>query len=278
MQERLLFATMNLIGHRVTVRVADRSVYEGIFHTATTEGGFGVVLQLAKVKTGPSGLPYGALADDPAVVTALQSHKTIVVPPAEFVSMEALGVDVSYSERQSLSESPSAESVGSATFKTDTGISGFSGRAKERDLVAWNTDEHSTTQVSLEGEKSADKPWDQFSSNQKLFGVKSTFDEEVFWPSPPFTSLTSSPFLSLAQLYTTKLDRDTHEYRRKEREAEKLASEIMKQSSGNFHRQEVRLPPPPPPPEHFTPSVLISCPSFSSFLLFFFFCRSAVMK
>lgn len=187
--ERALFAAMSLIGHKVLVRVRDRTVYEGIFHTATTDGGFGVVLQLAKVRTGSNGLPYGALPGDSAVVVAHQTPKTIVIQPSEFVSLEALGVDISYSERQSVtstSESPSAESLGSGSFKTDTGISGFSGKLKERELVAWNAEEHQDTLVSLEDEKGAGKSWDQFSSNQKLFGFKSTFDEEVCFPFFPF--------------------------------------------------------------------------------------------
>lgn len=48
-----------------------------------------------------------------------------------------------------------------------------------------------------------------------------------------------SSFLAL-QIYTTKLDRTSDTYRKNERQAERLAAEIMQQTSGNFHRQEER--------------------------------------
>jgi PAB1-binding protein PBP1 len=48
--------------------------------------------------------------------------------------------------------------------------------------------------------------WDQFATNEKLFGVKTGFDEN---------------------LYTTKLDRDAPNYKEKERRAQQIANEIM---------------------------------------------------
>ncbi len=48
--------------------------------------------------------------------------------------------------------------------------------------------------------------WDQFAVNEKLFGVKAGFDED---------------------LYTTKLDRNAPDFKEKERRAQQLANEIM---------------------------------------------------
>jgi hypothetical protein len=48
--------------------------------------------------------------------------------------------------------------------------------------------------------------WDQFATNEKLFGVKAGFDEE---------------------LYTTKIDRSAPDYKERERKAQMIANEIM---------------------------------------------------
>lgn len=49
--------------------------------------------------------------------------------------------------------------------------------------------------------------WNQFSVNEKLFGVKTGFDED---------------------LYTTKLDRSGPDYAEREKRAQALANEIMR--------------------------------------------------
>lgn len=48
--------------------------------------------------------------------------------------------------------------------------------------------------------------WDQFSANEQLFGVRASFDEEV---------------------YTTKLDRSAPDFKERERRAARIASEII---------------------------------------------------
>lgn len=62
--------------------------------------------------------------------------------------------------------------------------------------------------------------WDQFEANEALFGVKSTFDED---------------------LYTTKLDRGP-QMRELEREALRIAREIEGEDTKDLHLAEVRLP------------------------------------
>lgn len=52
--------------------------------------------------------------------------------------------------------------------------------------------------------------WDQFETNKRLFGTETTWDEN---------------------LYTTKLDKSAPDYKKKEREADRLAAEIMGVSS-----------------------------------------------
>ncbi len=59
--------------------------------------------------------------------------------------------------------------------------------------------------------------WDQFEANKALFGVETTFDEE---------------------LYTTKLVRGP-QLREREREAHRIALEILGQQTRNVHLAEV---------------------------------------
>lgn len=84
---------------------------------------------------------------------------------------------------------------------------------RERDLQAWvptndlpppssNTDEDT---FGTTGGTSTTS-WDQFTANEQLFGVKASFDEDV---------------------YTTKLDRSAPDYKEREREAQRIANEIL---------------------------------------------------
>jgi len=61
--------------------------------------------------------------------------------------------------------------------------------------------------------------WDQFTANEQLFGVKASFDEDV---------------------YTTKLDRSAPDFKDRERRAQKLANEIIGAATNNPHIAEER--------------------------------------
>lgn len=56
------------------------------------------------------------------------------------------------------------------------------------------------------GPGASNASWDQFATNEKMFGIKTSFDEEV---------------------YTTKLDRSGPDFKEREREAQRIANEIM---------------------------------------------------
>lgn len=64
------------------------------------------------------------------------------------------------------------------------------------------------------------RKWDQFETNETLFGVKSTFNEE---------------------LYTTKLERGP-QTRELEREALRIAREIEGEETQDLHLAEVTVP------------------------------------
>lgn len=61
--------------------------------------------------------------------------------------------------------------------------------------------------------------WDQFAANEARFGLKSNYDEN---------------------LYTTKLDRSVHDFKEKEKRAERIAAEILGQATTNTHIAEER--------------------------------------
>ena len=93
---------------------------------------------------------------------------------------------------------------GSATgFRTDTDISGNLAY-RERELQRW-TGSADDENVNMALEDSNGASWDQFKANEKLFGLKSDYDENI---------------------YTTALDRNTPQYRQNEARAQKIAREI----------------------------------------------------
>lgn len=110
----------------------------------------------------------------------------------------------------------------SSTFKTDTDISGNQA-IRERDLQPWQPDEGADSGLGLEDNTSRGngQVWNQFEANERLFGVKSDFDENI---------------------YTTKLDRSHPEYSQREAAAAKIAAEIEGQSTAglNAHIAEER--------------------------------------
>ncbi|EIM91286.1 uncharacterized protein STEHIDRAFT_48397 [Stereum hirsutum FP-91666 SS1] len=131
------------------------------------------------------------------------------------------------------------------SFKTDTDISTKAPPRRERELKAWADDipgpgtppygsdeltfgelsfasgpgsaSHNAASNNLNG--STGQNWDQFAANEKLFGVRTQFDEDA---------------------YTTKIDRNAADYKERERRAQVLANEIQTSSSNNPHIAEER--------------------------------------
>lgn len=94
-------------------------------------------------------------------------------------------------------------------FRTDVDISGNLA-LRERELHRWQPGE-STTNIALDEATtgSQGQGWNQFEANERLFGLKSDFDEDI---------------------YTTKLDRAHPLYQQREAAAAKIAREIEGQS------------------------------------------------
>ena len=113
------------------------------------------------------------------------------------------------------SRTPNGTSAASS-FRTDADITSVQSRT-ERTLQPWIPD--TTVGVDMSLDSSAGGNWDQFETNNRLFGANSTYDES---------------------LYTTQIDRSAPSYKRKEAEAAKIALEIEGSSSTNTHTREER--------------------------------------
>ena len=119
----------------------------------------------------------------------------------------------------SLSRIPSRVAPPPAAFKTDTDISQKAVPRRERELQAWQSDNAefngAAAQAGAPNTRNVDEltfgagsggTWDQFATNEKLFGITANFDEDA---------------------YTTRLDRNAPDFKERERKAQQLANEIM---------------------------------------------------
>lgn len=96
-----------------------------------------------------------------------------------------------------------------SAFRTDTDISGKGKGGRERELQAWTPGPDgsgSGDDLTFAPPGAGNNSWDQFAVNEKLFGVKTNFDED---------------------LYTTKLDRSAADFKERERKAQRIANEII---------------------------------------------------
>jgi PAB1-binding protein PBP1 len=103
-------------------------------------------------------------------------------------------------------------------FRTDKDIANGKGLPRQRELQPWVPDESiQPSSGGIPGKRGEDTfgnasaGWDQFATNAKLFGTKSDFDEDI---------------------YTTKLNKNTANFRQREAEAERLAREIQNVNGG----------------------------------------------
>lgn len=102
-----------------------------------------------------------------------------------------------------------------AGFRTDSDISGNYG-LRERNLQPWEPSTATEIDMSLEGPGGS---WDQFQANEKRFGLKSDYNEDI---------------------YTTSIDKSHPDYRRREVEAMRIAQEIERGQADNAHVREER--------------------------------------
>jgi len=188
--DRLVFLAAHLVGRLVEVTVRDGSVHVGYFHTADLKGGFDVALSLAHRKSDPN--PSWATTARTLVIAGadiVHVRPRRAAAPANMPRGEADRTRAPLPTMRRVAHQISAKAVDPSfveakgsrrtEFQTDTAISGRTGPLAERELVAW-TPEDDGPDGGLGGLEDVDgKDWDQFETNKKLFGVETTFREEV---------------------------------------------------------------------------------------------------
>jgi len=111
-----------------------------------------------------------------------------------------------------------ADLLGSSRFRTDADISrGFAGR--ERDLQRWEAGPDANVGLSLEPTNGQSSSWDQFEVNERLYGLKTNYDENM---------------------YTTAIDKSHPDYHKRAIAADRIAREIESSSTSNAHVAEER--------------------------------------
>ncbi|KAK1358486.1 polyadenylate-binding protein-interacting protein 3-like [Heracleum sosnowskyi] len=207
--ERLVYLATCLIGHPVEVQVIDGSVFSGIFHS--TNADFGIILKMARLmKTGSS---HGQLN----ILDSVNKppSKTLIIPARELVQVVAKDVSVT---KDGLANE--IQQVKQQEIMTDSSISQSRHVEMGRELERWVPDDDDRECPELDNifDGPWNRGWDQFEANEALFGVKSTFDED---------------------LYTTKLDRGP-QMRELEIEALRIAREIEGEDTQDLHLAEER--------------------------------------
>ncbi|KAG6010273.1 hypothetical protein E4U21_007322 [Claviceps maximensis] len=105
-----------------------------------------------------------------------------------------------------------------SNFRTDTAISN-SRFGSERTLQPWVSDASDGLDGSLEASSSSG-PWDQFAANEKLFGLKTDYDENM---------------------YTTAINKTHPQFRERMAAAERKAKEIERSAPVTAHVAEERV-------------------------------------
>jgi PAB1-binding protein PBP1 len=210
-RDRLVYLTTCLIGQHVEVQTNDGAVYSGIFHSADAEGDFGILLKMARLTKAGSSQGQKSISDS----VSKPPTKSFIIPAARLVQLTAKGVSVTRDAGNEIQREKQQEMM------TDSSISQSYHADAERELERWVPDEDNP-ECPPELENIFDDPWnrgwDQFEANEALFGVKSTFNEE---------------------LYTTKLARGP-QTRDLEREALRIAKEIEAEDTKDIHLAEER--------------------------------------
>ncbi|XWW98307.1 hypothetical protein V2A60_006307 [Cordyceps javanica] len=103
-------------------------------------------------------------------------------------------------------------------FRTDTAISNR-GAAGERVLQPWVPDSSDGLDASLEG-TTGSGAWDQFAANERLFGLKTDYDENI---------------------YTTAINKNHPQYRERIAAADRKAREIERSAPTTAHVAEERV-------------------------------------
>ncbi|KAK7325091.1 hypothetical protein VNO77_29167 [Canavalia gladiata] len=209
--DRLVYVTTCLIGHQVEVQVKNGSVYSGIFHATNADKDFGIILKMARLTKDGSlrGQKSGA------EFVSKPPSKILIIPAKELV--QVIAQDVAITRDGLPDESPHDIHQ---EIMVDSLISQSRHVELGRELQRWVPDEDDPQCPELENifDGHWNRGWNQFETNETLFGVKSTFNEE---------------------LYTTKLEKGP-QTRELEKQALRIAREIEGEETQDLHLAEER--------------------------------------
>ncbi|KAF7076965.1 hypothetical protein CFC21_081562 [Triticum aestivum] len=176
----------------------------------SSSGGFtsaGIILKMAQPIKDTS---VGGQINTSDVV---RKPETMIIPAQELVQVFAKDVTLGGDE---LPKGPVHDKRKDLMIDSAISRSHF---PEERELERWAPDEGDSDCIELEKfDRKGHRSWDQFETNAALFGVKSTFNED---------------------LYTTKLERGPH-MRELEKHASRIAREIEGEDTEDLHLAEER--------------------------------------
>ncbi|KAF3275086.1 hypothetical protein TWF970_007526 [Orbilia oligospora] len=200
MNDRTVYLLGNCVGRKAVATIKSGAQFQGIYSGSAMTGDFGCVLKFAKQIRGPQG------EEDNFVTGYIGGgfEKTLIIEPKDLMDLEIADVPLESGE-------VFPNQNGTGQFKTDVEISGNQ-PVRERELQRWQADDGSGGLGLEENPESRgpEKKWDQFETNERLFGVKSDFDENI---------------------YTTSIDKSHPSYQQREALAAQIAREI--ETSGN---------------------------------------------
>lgn len=243
MRERFLHLQLSLVGQNVSLTLTDGSIVEGVLHTFTPFDNIALehrnkyVIKAAKVVKGAN-VDGNGDEDNKEDDGVVGEGKTLILPAEKVSQLHVKSIRLEQNSRN-------ANAGASDAFQTDTDISSGVDNVND-DLVsagsAWTNPANSNndkskiknqgggngrggmfggnvnSNVNVEQLGGKIGEWDQFSANEKQFGVKASFDEN---------------------LYTTSLDKSAVDKKQKY-QAERLAREIEGTTTTNMHLAEER--------------------------------------
>ncbi|KAI9771328.1 MAG: hypothetical protein M1840_002298 [Geoglossum simile] len=215
--DRLLFLMANFLGRHAVVTVKNGEKFAGIFSGSSESNEPAYVLKMVKhLKPASGNEQSNGLRDSASGYIGTGAEHVMIFEIRDVVdlSVEAVVFNDVASRPQN---------GASSTFRIDSDIGG-NAAVRQRDLQPWVPGEDADADLSLEGTAKAKSPsrgteWDQFEANERLYGVKSDYDEN---------------------LYTTTIDRTNPLYKQRLAAAERIAREIEGASVLNSHVAEER--------------------------------------
>ncbi|KAJ5562167.1 SM domain found in ataxin-2 [Penicillium sp. DV-2018c] len=208
--DRLLFLFASFIGLQTTITTKTGEKFTGIFSSSTMEPSEVSFLLKMVQRVPQEGQPRANGVSDVAT-------PYLGPAPEHIMSFDIKDVaDISVPNVTTAEVSAKDTNGASQGFRTDSDISGNLAM-RERTLQRWEPAE-TDVDMSLETSNNA-TGWDQFEANERLFGAKTNYDENI---------------------YTTRLDRSDPNYKQKQAEAARIAREIEGQEVDNTHMREER--------------------------------------